>query len=383
VRVTAELARLDGVSLWSETYDRPSDDLYALQGDIASSVAALVQSGVARTDAAPRATPDIDPRAYDDYLRGHYLLARRGGASLRQAIALFESAVSRDSAFARAFAELAQANAVLPLYTGGDRESQARAERAVTRAMILDSSLAPAHAVMGYLHNVNWRWAEGRRSLERAVSLDSSDATALQWLGENLMMTGQFARARDVYALAQRADRESPIIPSLLAVTQALSGDGAQAERTGRAVVDANPSQAVPRFMMGTLLAYLGKYTAAISELREARRLAPSVLAVAGSLGYALAKSGDASGARAQLAELRRSPNAAGVDGAIAKILVAMGDLDGAMAALRRGAAAHDTFFSSEPLASPIFAPLRSHRDYPLLLTQLGLDEKVPAFTKR
>ncbi len=378
VRVSAELARVDGVSVWTETYDRPANDLYALQGDIASSVAAVVQAGVARGTAEVAATPNVDPQAYDAYLRGHYLLARRGGASLREAIGLFESAVKADSNFARAYAELAQANAVLPLYTGGGRGSLAQAERAAARAMQLDSSLAPAHAVMGYLHNVNWRWAEGRASLERAVSLDSSDATALQWLAENLMMTGQFARARDVYAIAYKVDTESPIIPALLAVTQALSGEEELAVRTGRAVVDANPSQAVPRFMLGTLLAYIGRYPDAISELREARKLAPSVLAVAGSLGYALARSGDVAGARLQLAELRRAPDEAGVDPAIAKILAAMGDVDGAMAALQRGIASRDAFFSSEPLMTPMFAALRSHPDFPALLSSLGLDDMGP-----
>ncbi|MBL8959882.1 MAG: protein kinase [Gemmatimonadetes bacterium] len=373
VRVTAQLADpATGATTWSETYDRPGHELYALQGEIASSVAAVVRADVVR-DAPSRAATPRDAVAYDEYLRGHFLLARRSPATIQEAITRFEKAIARDPSFAPAHAELAQALAVLPLYTGGGTELVARAQAAAERALSLDSTLAPAHAAQGYLHNAAWRWADGRRSLERAVAIDSSDVTALQWLAENYLLTGQPDAARRTFAAASRLDPSSPIPAALEAVAAALGGDADAGIQLGRRVVDAHPSQAVPRFMLGTVLSWAGRHREAIEELREARRLAPGVLAVIGTLGQAHARSGEAATARALLAELRRTPSAPGVQPAIAKILVALGDRDGAMAALESALAQRDGFFASEPVQSPIFQELTGHARWPALLAAAGV----------
>jgi serine/threonine-protein kinase len=377
VRITAQLANVaTGAAVWSETYDRPAGELYPLQGEIAASVAAVVRADVARDERTP-AVSTRDPAAYDAYLRGHYLLARRGAGSIRNAIAYLETAVGRDSLFARAWAEIAQAYAVLPLYTGGGSELLGRAEGAARRAIALDSSLAQAHAALGYLHGTAWRWSEGKTALERAVALDSTDATAMQWLGENHMIRGDFAAARDAFAAAERIDATAPVIGALHAVAQSLAGDREAGIQTGRRIVDANPSLPVPRFMLGTVLAYAGQLQAAAEELEEVRRLAPSVLTVLGTLGHVKARLGDVAEARAALAFLRGTPNAPGVESASAKVLVALGDYDEAMAALHRAVDQRDSFFASEPLFSPLFEALRSRPDFAPFVRRIGLD--VPA----
>ena len=374
VRITAQLADpVTGATTWSETYDRPREELYALQGEIASSVAAVIRADVVRESRPAAGGQRRDPVAYDEYLRGHFLLARRSPTTIREAITRFESAIARDASFAAAHAELAQALAVLPLYTGGGTELLGRAQDAARQAISLDSTLAPAHAALGYLQGAAWRWDEGRRSLERAVALDSSDATALQWLGENHLMTGRASEARAAFAAASRLDPSSPIPAALESVAAALGGDTEAGIQLGRRVVDAQPSLAVPRFMLGTVLSWAGRHDQAIAELTEARRLAPGVLAVIGTLGQAHAKAGDPARARALLAELRRTPTAPGVQPAIAKILVALGDRDGAIAALESAVALRDGFFSSEPLRSPLFNDLATHPRWPALLTAAGL----------
>ncbi|MBK8250553.1 MAG: protein kinase [Gemmatimonadetes bacterium] len=373
VRVTAQLADpVTGATTWSETYDRPGHELYALQGEIASSVAAVVRADVVR-DAPRGAVASRDAVAYDEYLRGHFLLARRSPATIQEAITRFERTIARDPSFAPAHAELAQALAVLPLYTGGGTELLARAQAAAERALSLDSTLAPAHAAQGYLHNAAWRWADGRRSLERAVAMDSSDVTALQWLAENYLLTGRPDAARRTFAAASRLDPSSPIPAALEAVAAALGGDVDAGVQLGRRVVDAHPSQAVPRFMLGTVLSWAGRHREAIEELSEARRLAPGVLAVIGTLGQAHARSGEGAIARTLLGELRRTPNAPGVQPAIAKILVALGDRDGAMAALESALAQRDGFFASEPVQSPLFRELTGHPRWPALLAAAGV----------
>jgi serine/threonine-protein kinase len=378
LRVTARLVNAsDGFAAWTETYDRPASDLFALQGEIAAGVASVVRADLAREDAASRLgrvrTETPDPQAYDDFLRGHYLLVQRGAASLRGAAEYFERAIARDSAFARAWAELAQTYAVLPLYTGGSSELRANAERAARRALAIDSLLAPAHAALGYMQNAAWQWAEGRASLERAVALDSTDAAAVQWLGENLLMSGDHAGAVRALAQAERLDRESTVIAALHAVARAVNGDIEGAIQAGRRAVDADPSQAVPRFMLGTIFAYGGRYDESIGELREARRLAPGILPVLGALGYSLARAGRVGEAQAILAELRRGAGRPGALPAIAKILTAVGDDPGAVRSLLQAAGAHDGFFASEPLGSSMFANVRRDPGFAEVLEKVGL----------
>ncbi len=373
VRVTARLATVsDGVAVWSETYDRPRTELFALQEEIAGSVASSVRAGVALASSNPK-SETRDPAAYDDYLRGHFLLTRRGAAALREAITRFESAVERDPDFARAHAELAQAYAVLPLYAGTGREMFDRAQRAAERAIALDSTLASAHAALGYLHTANWRWKEGAAALRRAVELDSTDATAMQWYGENLLATGDATGARDAFAAAARSDREAPVPGSLEALAMSLGGQHDEAITLARRVLDANPSSVVPRLMLGTILSWAGRDGEAVPELEEAQRLAPGLPVVEGSLGAALARAGRGAEARRIVADKQRSPDAPGAQAAIARILVALGDADGAMNALRRAARARDPFFASEPLASPLFAPLRKHQQWAALMQEIGL----------
>ncbi len=376
VRISTQLSNVsDGVAVWSETYDRPATELYALQGAIAASVAAVVRAGVTAGQ-GPDLESTRNPVAYDHYLRGHYLLQRRGATSLREAITRFESAIAGDSLFARAWAELAQAHAVLPLYTGAAIDRSGRIERAAERALALDSTLAPAHAALGYLHMGVWRWEASRVALARAVQLDSADATAMQWLGENRLLTGDAAGARDAFAAAARLDAGAPLPQALQGVAMSLGGEHDAAVVLLRRVIDADPSQAVPRFMLGTVLCYAGQYVEALSELREASRLAPGVHTVTGTLGFALAKSGDTAGARALVTQLRRAADLPGAQPALAKVYAGLGETGAALAALQRAAELRDPFFSSEPLRSPLFASLVATPSWPALLTTVGFSSQ-------
>jgi tetratricopeptide (TPR) repeat protein len=171
----------DGLTAWSEVFDGSSDEVFEMQRYIAGAVAEAV-----RKDLGPRidshSAPERyqpKPGAHDAYLRAHYELARRGDGDLTIAITHLQRAVSIDSQYAVAWAELAQALTILPLYGKGDVASlQADAQRAAQRALAIDSTLAAAHAASGNLLNAQWRWQEGAAALRRAVRLDPSYAPA-------------------------------------------------------------------------------------------------------------------------------------------------------------------------------------------------------------
>ena len=119
VRISAQLIKVeDGYNLWSESYDRKLTDIFAVQDEIAGAVlAALKPNVVAEAQKVTATTGDME--AYLRYLKGASLLAKRGEANLRGAIAEFESALSVDPNYVPAHVGLARTLALLPLYMGG------------------------------------------------------------------------------------------------------------------------------------------------------------------------------------------------------------------------------------------------------------------------
>jgi TolB-like protein/Flp pilus assembly protein TadD len=196
LRMTAQLidARQD-VNLWSATYDRgySMDEILAIQRDVATEVAAALR--VVLTDGEGElAPPTHDLEAYELYLLGRHHWSARTPADLRRSIELFEQATRQDSTFARAWAGLADAYAVLPAYdpdaTTG--ETTPLAKEAATRALSLDPGLAEAHATLGFVaFTHDWAPDVARDHFERALELNPSHAPALYWQGWFLGLVGE------------------------------------------------------------------------------------------------------------------------------------------------------------------------------------------------
>jgi TolB-like protein len=117
VRVTAQLIRAsDGFHLWSESYDRKLENIFAIQDDIASQIAAALEISL-RISGQPPGQPAklVNPEVYDLYLRARALHRQRGEGVL-QAIELFQQALAIDPEFAPAWAGLSHSYIVVPNY---------------------------------------------------------------------------------------------------------------------------------------------------------------------------------------------------------------------------------------------------------------------------
>ncbi|UCD25848.1 MAG: protein kinase, partial [Gemmatimonadota bacterium] len=199
LRLTARLIDVsDGLSLWSESYERELSDVFAVQDSLTQAIVGALRGrfgGVMTADAAPdRGTDDLE--AYDLYLRGRYFFRQRGAEGLYGALDYFEQAVARDPGYADAYAGIADVYGLLPLYTGVPGDSVLPLGlRAAARAVALDSNLSAAFVARGGLLNNMWQWAEAEEDLRRAISLDPRNATARQWYGENLMLNGRIDEA--------------------------------------------------------------------------------------------------------------------------------------------------------------------------------------------
>ena len=147
VRITTQLINAsNGFHLWSETYDRELENIFAVQDEISAAIVESLKDHLGlQVEAAPRVIAAANIEAHDAYLRGRYLIAQRTKASVEGAIREFEKAISLDPDYALAHAELAIAYQLGYLditYT----EAIARAAPHAERAMALEPTLAEAHA---------------------------------------------------------------------------------------------------------------------------------------------------------------------------------------------------------------------------------------------
>jgi adenylate cyclase len=216
IRITAQLidART-GYHLWSETYDRPLTDLFAVQDAITEEIVSALAvrlTGTARTEGLYRGgTTDVE--AYDLYLLGRQKWATRQIPLLHEALAHFEQAIARDSSFALAWSGFADViDAMAWRHVPGMRERVGEAKAAAVRAVILEPELAEGWASLGVLmfeFEYDFRFAE--LALKRAVALKPSYATAYLWLGDALRYAGKPQESLEAFESGARLDPLSPL----------------------------------------------------------------------------------------------------------------------------------------------------------------------------
>jgi len=204
VRITAQL--IDAVNdrhLWSETYDRELDDIFAIQDEIANAIVAALRGTLGTADAERAVTVRADTGnldAYQLYLKARELFLTR--TTLDQSVRLFEEAVALDPSFARGWEGLAASAAVIidweAAYPDVDTEAMhARALAAAERALALDPALAMPWAVRGLLmqYRLPIPFAETLALLDRALNADPMLATVYLWRAITWINLGFMERA--------------------------------------------------------------------------------------------------------------------------------------------------------------------------------------------
>jgi TolB-like protein/Tfp pilus assembly protein PilF len=194
VRVTAQLIKADdGFHLWSDNYDRELTNIFAIQDEIAGSIAqALKVSLKLATGSAGNLTGTNSIEAYEHYLKGMSLWHLRTVGSLRESIEEFEKAIVLDPKFAKAHAGLALTWAIIADYVSMDGKAAIRnASQSANSALSIDPNNVEAVTALAQVALKEFRYKENIDLLQRAVALNPSFATAHQWLG------GSFAEMGD------------------------------------------------------------------------------------------------------------------------------------------------------------------------------------------
>jgi TolB-like protein/Flp pilus assembly protein TadD len=232
VRITAQLIDAEsGFHLWSETYDRKLADVFQVQDEIAKAIVAKLRIQLAPADqqlAQRQKAPTQDVEAYELYLQGRAIWKRRGADNLKRAIELYQSAIGRDPAFARAHAALASAYVVLPGYTK-EKDDEDRlyklAEDAARQALAIDPNIGEAHAVLAQINVGRGDLLDAESGFFFAISLEPNEPTPHQWYSILLGKVGRLDAGLAQARTAQELDPTSPILAANLANAYLQKGD--------------------------------------------------------------------------------------------------------------------------------------------------------------
>jgi serine/threonine protein kinase/Tfp pilus assembly protein PilF len=179
VRINAQLIKVsDGFHLWSGVYDRDLTDIFAVQEEIARSVAGSLRLTLLGAKLPSLSTTNIE--AYNAYLQGKYFYASPTKENLEKAIVYYKQAISLDPNYSPAWAALSRSYGLQAgVYSTVDEYGEAR--KAAQRSLELDPSLAQAHLALGQIQqNYDWDWAAADASYQRALALEPGNAEVLQ-----------------------------------------------------------------------------------------------------------------------------------------------------------------------------------------------------------
>jgi non-specific serine/threonine protein kinase len=242
LRITAQLVQVDdGFRLWTETYDRTMDDVFAVQDEIARSIAAALQVTLA---AAPSHQDELggtaNSEAYDFYLRGIEYSQRQTKEGTDYAIQLFGRALELDPDYALARARLAYQYSNRYFNYGRNDSDLVDAERESRKAVEVAPELWNAHFARAAYYSVSGQQQASNEEYEEAIRLDPEAYGAHFGYGLELFRRGELERAAELWERAVELDPESITAITLLPQVYTSLGRTEEAERAYRRQLAAN-----------------------------------------------------------------------------------------------------------------------------------------------
>ena len=341
VRITAQLIDAATEShLWGKSYERDLKEVFVLQGEVAAAIVAEIQVSVTPYEETRlRGARDVNPAAYEAYLKGRYFIEQRTEEHLRQGFIHLDQAVSLDPTLVLAHVGVADAHNLMGFMTAmPPREAFPRAQAAARRALALDSASAEALTSLAYAtlwHD--WDIEGAERLFRRAIDLNPKYALAHIWYANVLIVTGRMDEAEMEVQLARRMDPLSNIAIAFAGWFPYWRGRFAEAVSRFQSVKDLIPGFGPLYNWMGLALARDGRDEEAIAALSRAVDLLGRTPQALSALATAHALAGRGDEARAMLAEFEAQSAHRYVGSYYsAQVRVALGEHDAAFAALEQ-----------------------------------------------
>ncbi len=267
VRVSTQLIRtVDGVNLWSESYDRDVKDVFKVQDDIARQVVSNLK--LTLIDAAGTGSRTTNTEAHNLYLQGIYFRDRDSEESLKKAIECFERARSLDANYAPAWAGLANVY-IRQLANGyiGVAEGAELSRAAAIRAIELDPTSGQAYASLAIVQMVfDLDWPKALATTSKGRELDPNNPTLLMTSAVVARRGGRDEEATAFFEHALERDPVNLLLHRYYGKTLFQSGRLSEAETQLRQVLAMNPAQPAAHYDLGRILLVKGATDAAVAE---------------------------------------------------------------------------------------------------------------------
>lgn len=261
IRLTAQLINVeDGYHIWSESYDRELDDVFAIQDEVASAIATALVDSFAGLEQKP-ASRTNDLAAFEAYRTGRLHWWRRSPDELQKAITLFAKALEHDPTYAPAYAAMADSWLLLSMY--GNLTNMKATERAmpmIEKALEIDPESAEAFAALGLA-----RWQIGQRdagesAFRQAIKLNDDYIPAYLWLGGLLGELGRLPEQSQVLQQAMALDPLNELLAINFAGNLTTRGDYAAGKDLLMGLIALRPDSA-------TLLRIISSYASKSGDL--------------------------------------------------------------------------------------------------------------------
>ena len=377
LRITAQLNDAkNGCHLWSETFDRQMQDVFAIQEEISKAIAATLRVRLAPESErrlTNRYTENLD--AYRLYLRGRYFANKITQQDLERAIGFFEQALESDRRYAPAYAGLADSYGLLAANNFcPTKPALEKAWLAAMAALALDDTLAEAHASLGYIRHHQWNWTGANDAFQRAIKLNSSYAVAYHWYSHNLTAIGRMEESLAISRRALDLDPLDFLINFHLAWFLFYAHDYTACLEQMEKVLAMDSSFARGHEMMGQAFEQLGDYEQALTAFREAVERSPENLDFLANLARVLILAGQHDKARPILSRLE-SRSAYVSFYSLALVRLALRDYDRGLELLEQAFAERSTHMAYAKV-DPRLDGLRGHSGLEMLIKRMGLPEQ-------
>jgi len=368
IRVTAELINArNGFHVWSETYEREVQGVFALQDEITR---AIVEALKIKLAVSPPVHEQRNTEVYDLYLQGLFFSNKSSEADLRRALRFFQGALEKDPTFSRAWTGIAKVWYFLADVYVKPLEAYPASKEAALKAIALDEKDAEAHCYLSEAKRVlDWDLEGADEELKRALQLDPNSASAHLFSGLHPLFHGELKDGLQLILEAEKLDPVSPIT-SYVATAAYLANDRIDdAVIEGQRTLQLDPNYFYLDSVLAAAYREKGNFPEAIAlytKAQEATHLPSSGLAITYTR---MGRHIDAQNILVQLLQAREKRYVSAP--LIAAVSVALGDKEGAFRELERAYVEHSGVLQWIAFL-PEFRALRSDARFPQLLRRIS-----------
>ncbi len=272
LRIAAQLIEAATDShLWSQTYDRQMENIFAVQDDIAAAVASALKVTMEGGNVPLLRLQETKVEAYNAYLQGRYFADRRSKEDLEKATRYYEQAIQIDPDYARAWVGLSQAHSAQADYGHMPvTDSYRKSRREIDQALELQPDLADALAQLGNIKTgFDWDWTGADEAFKRALELEPGNATVVRSAAR---LAAALGRLEEAIALNHRATELDPLSVSAhndFGLLSYYTGQLKEAEAAYRKVLELNHLAPITHLKLGRVYLAQSKLEEALVEIQK------------------------------------------------------------------------------------------------------------------